>query len=208
MPRLADMTAWLDDLLQVSTFSDYCPNGLQVQGAPEVSRVVTGVSASLALFEAALENNAELILVHHGIFWQNDWPFRVQGAMRKRLAFLLANELSLLSYHLPLDAHPEVGNNATAAAGLSLGSLEPFGDHKGRSIGFSGVLTRAQTPDAFRKSVADLYGKDPLVFLGNKETIEKVGIISGGAGHDFSKAIEAGLDAFVTGEPGQALSAR
>src|ERR1700676_245902 len=126
MALLSEIVAELDRLLDPAGFSDYCPNGLQVEGRAQVTHVATGVSATLELFQHAIEAGAELIVTHHGLLWDGDDP-RVVGARRERLRMLLAADASLVSYHLPLDAHPVLGNNALLATGLGLLDPEPFG---------------------------------------------------------------------------------
>ena len=140
MAQLREIVAELDRLLDPGAFSDYGPNGLQVQGAEAVTHVATGVSSSVELFERAIEAGAQLIVVHHGLFWSGDDP-RVIGARRERLRLLLGADVSLVAYHLPLDAHPLLGNNALIAAGLGLLDPQPFGLHRGRAIG-----VRAEAP--------------------------------------------------------------
>ena len=192
---------FMDGLLESGAFTDYCPNGLQVEGRADVERVVTGVSASLALFEAAAELGADLVLVHHGLFWKNDWPLRVTGVMRRRLGALIEHGLSLAGYHLPLDAHPEVGNNAVAARRLGLLDVRAFGDYGGRTIGVSGRLPKGATPEELQVLLGETFEREPLLLRGQGERIETIGLISGGAAGEYHQAVAAGLDAYVTGEP-------
>jgi dinuclear metal center YbgI/SA1388 family protein len=199
--KLQALQAWLDALLEPSGFSDYCPNGLQVEGQPEVTTVVTGVSASQALFEAAIEQGAQAIIVHHGLFWKNQWPLRVRGAMRQRLKLLLENDVSLFAYHLPLDAHPEVGNNAQLAQRIGLEQTQGFGPMSGRMIGISGTLNPPLSADALADRLGDVLGARPALFGGDRGPVQTLGIISGGAGYQLTDAIDAGLDAYLTGEP-------
>ena len=203
MAPLTEIVAELDALLDIAAFSDYGPNGLQVQGADEVSHVATGVSASLELFERAIAAGAQLIVTHHGLFWSGDDP-RIVGARRNRLRALLSADVSLAAYHLPLDAHPVVGNNALIAAGLGLVDSAPFGMHRGRAIG-----VRARAPgDGI--AAADLVARlttlterEPIAFLGGPDRVRTVGILSGGGARTVEEAIAAGLDAFITGEPAE-----
>src|SRR5918997_3922749 len=137
MAARTEIIAFLDELLEVPGFPDYGPNGLQVPGAEEVTLVVTGVSAQRALFERAAADGAQLVLTHHGLFW--DFHTRAIGpALKQRLQLLFEADISLASYHLPLDPHPQVGNNALICAALGLERAEPFAQHKGRAIGFVG----------------------------------------------------------------------
>jgi dinuclear metal center YbgI/SA1388 family protein len=207
MALLAEMLAELDRLLEPEAFADYCPNGLQVQGRDQVTHVATGVSASLELFERAIDTGAQLIVTHHGLFWQGDDP-RIVGALRDRLRVLLDADVSLASYHLPLDAHLTVGNSALIAAGLGLGDPRPFGRHAGRDVG-----VRASYPgdgiaiEELVARVTELTAREPLAFLGGPPRVRGVGIVSGGGARSVHEAIEAGLDAFITGEPAEWASA-
>ena len=203
MAPLTEMLAELDLLLEPAAFADHCPNGLQVQGAEQVTHVATGVSASLELFQRAVEAGAQLIVTHHGLFWQGDDP-RIVGALRERLRVLLDADVSLASYHLPLDAHPLVGNNALIAAGLGLEDLQPFGRHSGREIGVRGRYQGAGIAvEALVERVATLTDREPLAFLGGPAVVQGVGIVSGGGARSVHEAIDAGLDAFITGEPAE-----
>jgi dinuclear metal center YbgI/SA1388 family protein len=203
MASLAEIIAELDALLEPQAFGDWCPNGLQVEGAGEVTHVATGVSASVELFGAAIAAGAQLIVVHHGLLWDGDDP-RLIGPRRERLRMLLSADVSLAAYHLPLDAHPRIGNNALLAAGLGLVDAQPFAEHRGRAIG-----VRASAPgagvgaDELLARVASLTGREPLAFAGGPEVVRTVGIVSGGAARDVHLAVEAGLDAFITGEPAE-----
>jgi dinuclear metal center YbgI/SA1388 family protein len=201
MAALSEILAELDRLLEPETFEDYGPNGLQVQGRDEVTRVATGVSASRELFEGAIEAGAELIVVHHGLLWRGDDP-RVVGLLRDRLALLLRADVSLAAYHLPLDAHPTLGNNALLAAGLRLEDPEPFGRHGGRAVG---VRARAGSEGIevaeLVARVTALTGREPVAFLEGPARVRTVGIVSGGGGRSVHEAVAGGLDAFITGEP-------
>jgi dinuclear metal center YbgI/SA1388 family protein len=200
---LTEIIAALDALLEPGGFADHCPNGLQVQGRGEVRTVVTGVSASLALFERAVELRADLVLTHHGLFWDGDDP-RVVGRLRGRLAVLLANDVSLAAYHLPLDAHPRLGNNALIAERLGCVEVEPFGLHRGRAIGARGRFPGDGIPPAeLVHLVAELTGRAPLAFTAGPDLVRTIGIVSGAASGQLDEAIAAGLDAFLTGEPAE-----
>ena len=204
---LSEILAELDQMLDPDAFSDYCPNGLQVQGAAEVSHVATGVSACAELFERGIEAGAQLILAHHGLFWRGDEQ-RVVGALRERLGLLLAADVSLVVYHLPLDAHPTLGNNARIAAGLGLEDSQPFGRHAGREIGVR-ARARGEGIDVAEllRRVRELTEREPLVFAEGPELIRSVGILSGGGASSVHEAIDAGLDAFITGEPAEWVAA-
>ena len=201
MAGLSEMLAELDSQLDPDAFADYCPNGLQVQGREEVTVVATGVSASRELFERSIEAGAQLIVVHHGLFWKGD-DQRVVGTLRDRLKLLLGADVSLAAYHLPLDAHPTLGNNARIAAGLGLEDSQPFGRAGGREVGVR-ARVRGEGIEAAElvTRVAELTAREPLAFLDGPPQIRSVGIVSGGGGSSVHEAIAAGLDAFITGEP-------
>jgi dinuclear metal center YbgI/SA1388 family protein len=202
MARRDEIVAHLDALLEIDSFGDYGPNGLQVPGAEEVSLVVTGVSAQRELFERAANEGAELVLCHHGLFW-DFLPRTIAPAMKHRLQALFAADISLAAYHLPLDAHPEVGNNALICAALGLERGESFAEHKGRPIGIVGRSPGGVPFDELRRRCASAFGQEPFVWDAGPETVHSVGIVSGAAAGDFGEAIARGLDAFVTGEPAE-----
>jgi len=189
-----DLIGHLDALLKPAEFDDYGPNGLQVPGKDAVGTLVTGVSASIELFERAIEHNADLVLVHHGLFWGETGP--VDAQLKRRLKLLFDHDLALAAYHLPLDAHPEVGNNALLAGAIGATEPEPF----------AGVGVRARlpeiAPEELRARVREATGgREPLAFLAGPDPVTTIGIVSGGAARHLDDAVAAGLDAFVTGEP-------
>ncbi|MBB4662890.1 Nif3-like dinuclear metal center hexameric protein [Conexibacter arvalis] len=209
--RTEEIIAYLDELLGVRGFPDMGPNGLQVPGSPTVTTVVTGVSGQLELFERAVELGAQLVIVHHGILWDFE-PRRIGAAQAKRLKTLLANDVALAGYHLPLDAHPEVGNNALIAAGLGADVVEPAFDHKGRTIGVIAHFDDnggdgIPASELFAR-VATLTDRDPLVFDAGPAFVRRLGIVSGSAANDLATAIDLGLDAFMTGEPKEHVMAQ
>jgi dinuclear metal center YbgI/SA1388 family protein len=168
--------------------------GLQVEGSSEVAKIACGVSASRELFERAGEAGAQLLLVHHGLFWDRD-PRIVDGVMRGRLQALLAFDLTLAAYHLALDAHPEVGNNALLAAELGISTDQRF-----TSWGYGGRLAAAAGMSDFSNRVQEVLGRMPLVFSYGPETIERVAILTGGAARYVEQAAAEGYDCYVTGE--------
>lgn len=189
----------LDDLLQPDQFRDYGPNGLQVEGAIEVRRIVTGVTASLALIEAAVRSGADTVLVHHGLFWRGQ-DGRVTGWMRQRLALLLAHNINLLAYHLPLDAHPQWGNNAQLGQLLGLRADARFGE---QDLGFLGRRHDGGGFDdaqALGNMIASALARPVTVVDGTRGPIRRIAWCTGGAQSYFEAAIEAGADAFITGE--------
>jgi dinuclear metal center YbgI/SA1388 family protein len=197
--QLPDVIAYLDELLEIGNFQDYGPNGLQVPGSSELSVVVTGVSAHRELFERAAAERAQLVVAHHGLFWDFH-PRSIGPAMKERLRILFDADISLAAYHLPLDAHPEVGNNALICAALGLERGEPFSEHKGRSVGFVGRSAEGVPFAELRSRCAEAFGQEPFVFDCGPEIVHSVGIVSGGAESSFREAIDLGLDAFLTGE--------
>lgn len=197
--QLNDLIARLDDLLQPARFADYCPNGLQVQGRAEVRHIVSGVTASEALIDAAIADGADAILVHHGYFWKGEGQV-VTGMKRRRLGKLLAHDISLLAYHLPLDAHPELGNNAQLARRLGLrreGALFP-GDS--RAVGDVGVLPEPMTAPALVAHLTQALGRVPLHIDAGEGVIRRVAWCTGGAQGYMDQAISLGVDAYLSGE--------
>jgi dinuclear metal center YbgI/SA1388 family protein len=190
-------------LLQPERFKDYGPNGLQVEGKLQVKKIVSGVTASLALIEAAVAAQADAIFVHHGLFWRGQ-DGSVTGWMKKRLALLLAHDINVYAYHLPLDAHPELGNNAQL--GLKLG-LQAFGDPAGRfgeqALGFLGQRRDGdsfQSAQALADHVKNILNRPVALVDSSRIAIKNVAWCTGGAQGYFEAAIAAGADAFITGE--------
>ncbi len=206
MAQLTELVGHLDDLLEIGSFRDYGPNGLQVPGADEVSRVVTGVSAHLELFEAAAAAEAQLVVAHHGLFWDFH-PRSITPEMKGRLRLLFDRDISLAGYHLPLDAHPEVGNNALICEALGLERAEPFGEHRGQTVGFVGRSADGVPFDELRRRCADVFGQEPFAWETGPEMVHSIGIVSGAAASSFGEAIARGLDAFLTGEPAEHVMA-
>jgi dinuclear metal center YbgI/SA1388 family protein len=197
----ADIIAFLDELLEVERFADLGPNGLQVPGAHQVTTVITGVSAQQRLFEQAIAEGAQLVLAHHGILWDFE-PRRIGPAQATRLRLLLASDLALAGYHLPLDAHPLHGNNAILAERLGATSHVRAFPFKGEPIGTIARFAPDGIPAAeLFARVAEVTDREPLVFDAGPERIRTLGIVSGAAGNSLSEAIDLGLDAFLTGEP-------
>jgi dinuclear metal center YbgI/SA1388 family protein len=195
-----ELISFLDELLDAEGWPDYGPNGLQVPGTPEVELVVTGVSAHRELFERAATAGAQLVLCHHGIFWGAPMG-PVTEQMKARLKLLFDADMSLAAYHLPLDAHPEVGNNALICAGLGLERGQPFGEAKSRPIGWVGTSPEPLSVAELVARSARVFGSEPLVFDFGPAEIRRVGIVSGGGSSTLAEAVSLGLDAFVTGEP-------
>jgi dinuclear metal center YbgI/SA1388 family protein len=167
-------------------------------GTSNIKKIITSVSASIELFEKAIKQKADTIIVHHGIIWNYERPV-YKGSYRERVKILLDNNINLFAYHLPLDAHPVIGNNAQLAKLLGLKNRQPFGDHKGQSIGIQGKIAKT-TKDKFFNKVEKLVERELLVFPFGPEKIKNVGIVSGGAQKEFAQAISENLDAYITGE--------
>ncbi|ABB74113.1 dinuclear metal center protein, YbgI/SA1388 family [Nitrosospira multiformis ATCC 25196] len=195
--QVNELEAYLNRLLDIAKFHDYCPNGLQVEGRREVRRLVSGVTASLDFIDAAIAARADAILVHHGYFWRGENPC-LTGMKRQRIALLLAHDISLLSYHLPLDAHPELGNNAQLAHKLGLCETSRFGD---QGIGMFGSLpSNVSNLKELRVSVEQALSRTPLVIGDDARLVKRVAWCTGAAQDYFGDAIDLGADVFITGE--------
>ncbi|BAZ94916.1 putative GTP cyclohydrolase 1 type 2 [Thiohalobacter thiocyanaticus] len=199
MVTIDELVAYSDALLQVGEFQDYCPNGLQVEGRGEVRRIVSGVTASQALVDAAIEAGADVLLVHHGYFWKGE-PAPIVGMKRRRIATLLAHGVSLLAYHLPLDAHPELGNNAQLAVELELYIEGWFGGGRGPDIACHGRPAQPLTPAELAGWLETRLGRAPLHLPGRPERIERLAWCTGAAQSYIEAAAALGVDAFISGE--------
>jgi dinuclear metal center YbgI/SA1388 family protein len=194
-PR-TELESYLGTLLEVGKFRDYGPNGLQVEGKPEVQRIVSGVTASRAFIEAAIEQKADALLVHHGLFWKGH-DGRVTGWLKARLELLLAHRINLFAYHLPLDAHAEFGNNAQFGARLEFVADGRFGD---QNLGFIGTPARPLAVADLNALLTLKLGRTPVMVQGSDQAIRRVAWCTGGAQGYFEAAIAAGADAYITGE--------
>lgn len=209
MAKRDQIIEFCDKLLEIEAFSDYGPNGLQVPGAPEVTRVATAVSAHRASIEAAIEAGAELLLAHHGLFWDFH-PRALSEAMAARLRLTLEFGLSIAGYHLPLDAHPELGNNVLLARALGYetrpaesGAEQMFAAVKGRPIGVIGRSAEGLTPTELQTRLTQVLGRQPLHQGAGPDRIHSLGVVTGSAAGSIHEAVALGLDAFVTGEPAE-----
>jgi dinuclear metal center YbgI/SA1388 family protein len=203
MPDRDEILGYCDDLLDCRSFEDYGPNGLQVPGRAEVSRIATGVSANLETLERAVESGAELVMTHHGLLW-GDEVSPLSVPMAARLRALLCSDVSLAAYHLPLDAHPEIGNNALLRDALDLDADErPFGRAKGSPVGLIGRSGEPIDVGELRRRLSEAVGQEPLVFEAGPDRISTVGIVTGSGGFALHEAGPLGLDALVTGEPSE-----
>ena len=192
----AVLDAYLADFLRVQDFRDYCPNGLQVEGRAEVARIVTGVTASAALLEAAVAERADAVIVHHGYFWRGE-DGRITGMRRRRIGLLLEQNLNLFAYHLPLDAHPGVGNNVTLARQLGLELENRFGE---QDIAALGTVAAGATAGSFARTITEKLGRAPLLIGDPARPLRRVAWCTGGAQGMFEQAIALGVDAYVSGE--------
>lgn len=209
MPAAArDILEELDGILQPAHFEDYGPNGLQVPGAAEVATVATGVSAQLELFELAAAERAQLLIVHHGLFWGSG-PGPIDASLKRRLEVLFAGDIGLAAYHLPLDAHPEFGNNALLGRALGAERLEPFALHHGEPIGFLAHLPAdgIEASELFAR-VGEITAREPLVFEAGPARVRSVAIVSGAGSDYLADAAAAGADALLTGEPAERVMAQ
>jgi dinuclear metal center YbgI/SA1388 family protein len=202
---VTDILAELDTLLRPDRFRDYCPNGLQVPGPDEVSTVATGVSASAELFELAAGAHAGLLLVHHGLFWGSGPVGPIDAQLKHRLRLLFDADVALAAYHLPLDAHPRLGNNALIAAALGAERLEdPFADHHGEPIGCLARFPGDGLPvEELIARVHALTERTPLVFDAGPVRVRTLAIVSGAGSDYLTEARSAGADALLTGEPAE-----
>jgi dinuclear metal center YbgI/SA1388 family protein len=182
------------ELLDLDSFPDYGPQGMQVAGADEVTKIVCAVSASLELFERAAQAGAQLVVVHHGLLWNNESRV-IDGRVRRRLQALFDADITLAAYHLALDAHAEVGNNALLARELGVQVEGPFAE-----IGTGGRLPAPESLETFLARVRERIGPEPLVFAEGPDPVERIAIVSGGAGRHVAEAAAEGYDLFLTGE--------
>ena len=189
------IVAFADELLEIERFSDYGPVGLQVDGSETVRKIVCAVSASRELFEIAARRGAQMVLVHHGLFWSNE-PHVIDRRQKGRLEVLFSNDLSLVAYHLALDAHPEIGNSVLLARALGIEPEQPFDQ-----IGIGGRLSPPIRAEELVARVTEKLGREPLAFLYGPDMVERVAIVTGGGGPSLLKAAGDGYDLFLTGEP-------
>lgn len=191
-----ELECYLNTLLAVGKFKDYAPNGLQVEGRKSIQKIVVGVTACQALLDSAVEQGADAVLVHHGYFWRGDNPV-VRGMHQRRLATLLKNDLNLFAYHLPLDAHPELGNNAQLAKRLGL-TIETVLNDQG--VGNVGVLTEPVSLEAFGLQIEQALKRKPVLVVGGEHLIQRVAWCTGGAQGYIQEALNFGVDAYLSGE--------
>jgi dinuclear metal center YbgI/SA1388 family protein len=198
-----DILYELDSILKPARFEDYGPNGLQVPGPERIETVATGVSANLQLFELAAVEQAQLLLVHHGLFWGSR-AGPIDATLKRRLKILFDADIALAAYHLPLDAHPQFGNNALLAQALDADALEPFALHRGQPVGILARLPgEGLSPEALFARVHEITSREPLVFDAGPARVRSVAIVSGAGSGYLADAAAAGADALLTGEPAE-----
>jgi dinuclear metal center YbgI/SA1388 family protein len=201
-----DLSEYLFDCLGVAKIKDYCPNGLQVEGKPQIKKIITGVTASLALIERAIEEKADAILVHHGWFWKND-DTRVVGQLHDRLKLLMSHDINLFAYHLPLDVHPQLGNNAQLAKMMGWTVAKPSKKSPLATLGVMDGLIWEGKPAASQKnlghlarSLASRLGRDPMVVGDQNQPIKRIAWCTGGAQNYIKEAFLMKVDAYISGE--------
>lgn len=194
--RLSELTDYIGTLLEVARYKDYCPNGLQVEGRGEVYKIATAVTASQQVIERAIEWGADAIVVHHGYFWRNEEAV-IAGIKKRRIAALLQHDISLLAYHLPLDAHAELGNNAQLAQRLGWVEEGRFGE---QNIACLGRGARSMSLKEIEISVGQVLRRTPMVIGDMQKGVRRIAWCSGGGQAYFAQAMELGVDAFLTGE--------
>lgn len=199
MATLIELVKYTNELLDIHQFADYCPNGLQVEGRGEVQLLVSGVTASQALVDAAVDADADALLVHHGYFWKGEDPC-ITGMKKHRLRRLLEADVSLLAYHLPLDAHPDYGNNAQLARVLGFQIEGKFGRGPGDQLGVFGSLATPMTADALAGHIKKKLGREPQHIAGSGTDITRIAWCTGAAQGYIEQAVATGVDAFVSGE--------
>ena len=199
MATLADIIQWCDSTLKSHEFKDYAPNGLQIEGKTEVNKIVCAVTASQTAIDAAIAQGADLLLVHHGYFWKGE-AYPITGMRGKRIKSLIQHDISLVGYHLPLDSHPTLGNNAAIADLLELQNIEALDPTERHPIGNIGYLKSAMSPEAFKAFVSERLGFDAIHLPCDKSTIQKVGFCTGGAQDYIAKAALQNCDAYISGE--------
>ena len=199
MVTLKALVDYTNTLLSIDSFSDYCPNGLQVEGRQAVTKLVSGVTASMALIDAAIEAEADALIVHHGYFWKGE-DACITGMKRKRIQRLLSSETSLIAYHLPLDGHTELGNNAQLALKLGIEPQGNFGDDDGLKLAMLGQLPHPMTALDLGELITERLGRAPLHIHGGAADISRVGWCTGAAQSYIESAATQGLDAFISGE--------
>jgi dinuclear metal center YbgI/SA1388 family protein len=200
MVNRRDLASYCDDYLSVDQFKDYCPNGLQIEGCEEITNIISGVSANLDLIERAIDEKADALLVHHGFFWKNE-DAKITGIKRNRIAQLLANNINLFAYHLPLDAHTEVGNNVQLAQKLAIQNPTPIGD----TLVWQGDIDMSLAQ--FGRVVESATQRKPLILGDDNKQLKRIAWCTGGAQSYIDHAIDVDADIFLTGEVSEQIPA-
>jgi dinuclear metal center YbgI/SA1388 family protein len=199
MANLNEIILWCNQTLKSHEFKDYAPNGLQIEGKLEVNKILCAVTASQDAIDAAISQKADLLLVHHGYFWKGE-PYPITGMRGKRIKSLIQHDISLVGYHLPLDSHPSLGNNAAIADLLELENIEALDPTEKHPIGNIGFLKQPMTPEEFKDFLTNRLGFNTIHLAANKKEIHKIGYCTGAAQDFISKAAEQNCDAFISGE--------
>ncbi|RKG39221.1 Nif3-like dinuclear metal center hexameric protein [Acinetobacter rongchengensis] len=199
MALLKEIIQWCDQTLKSHEFKDYAPNGLQIEGQSEVKKILCAVTASQDAIDAAIAQQADLLLVHHGYFWKGE-AYPITGMRGKRIKALIKNDISLVGYHLPLDSHPVLGNNAAIAEILALEKIEALDPSERNPIGNIGYLKNPMTPEDFKHYLTEKLGFETIHLNAEKSNIQKIGFCTGAAQDFITKAADMGCDAFISGE--------
>ncbi len=199
MATLNEIIQWCDSTLKAAEFKDYAPNGLQIEGKAEVKKILCAVTASQSAIEAAIAQQADLLLVHHGYFWKGE-AYPITGMRGKRIKTLIQNDISLVGYHLPLDAHPTLGNNAAIADLLELQNIEALDPSERHPIGNIGYLKQPVSAEVFKALLTEKLGFETIHLTTEKTKIQKVGFCTGGAQDFIEKAAAQECDAYISGE--------
>lgn len=194
-----ELAAYLHKFLACANFDDYAPNGVQIEGASKIRRICTAVTASLDVIEKAIKLEADALIVHHGYFWKGESPV-ISGIKRERIFKLLCHQISLFAYHLPLDCHSELGNNACLARLLGLDRVNKHSVGKTENLLWSGYLTKAKSPKAFSAQLKKVFGQEPFHIQGSDKPIQHVAWCSGAAQDFIEQAYGLGIDAYLSGE--------
>ena len=195
-----ELASFLNDILNVKEYSDYCPNGLQIEGSNEVKKVAFAVSAQRSSIESACAWKADAMIVHHGVFWKFHGAKTITGPFSKRIIPLIKNDINLFGYHLPLDAHIKYGNAKGLADAIGLTELMPFGDYKGMPTGVWGKLNSSLSPKELKDKLKSALNHDVISSDAENDKINSIGIITGGANSNWVDSLKLGLDAYITGE--------
>jgi dinuclear metal center YbgI/SA1388 family protein len=192
---------FFDALLNPDAFKDYSPNGLQIEGTCEIKKIAFAVSATQKSIQQAVDNHANALVVHHGLFWKFHGARSITGAFANRVIPLVRNQINLFGYHLPLDAHPDVGNAATLGRLINCYEQQPFGDYQGSATGIKGTLGEPVSAKELRSKLQNILAHDVILASPDEGSlIQSIGIITGGANSEWKTAVDAGLDAYLTGE--------